>query len=195
MSNFLKRLFSVWNNPVSHPQDNISFQRDNSDWKALFDDASVITNGPKQIREAQDRLMIRLSQAYQVYERISREEVSLLKGIIQAVDYCEGLDPCPREIKAVRELLLSILNNQGVISWSPIIGKPVPEGCEPISEEISADFSSQTILKVLTPGYLWKDSTVIRRPRVVVSKQPSKDISTVSDKAKEVFNGRSRNRN
>ena len=180
MSSFWKRLFNFGNHPGLHSQEIISFQRDDSDWKAVFDDASVLINGPKQIEEAQTRIMSRLSRVYQVFDRLSRKQAAFIQGVIQAVDYCEGLDPRPTEIKAVHDLLLGVLDDQDVTPWLPTTGKLIPEGCEPISEEISADFSSQTILKVLTPGYLWKDGTILRRPRVVVSRQPSKDTPQVN---------------
>jgi len=176
MSSFCRRLFNIGNHPGIRFQESISFQQDDSNWKAVFDDASILINGPKQIEEVQTRMMGRLSQVYQIFDRLSRKQTAFVLDVIQAVDYCEGLDPRPAEINAVHELLLGVLDNQGVTPWSPTIGKLIPEGCKPISEEISADFSSQTILKVLKPGYLWKDGTIIRHPLVIVSRQPSKDI-------------------
>jgi hypothetical protein len=170
MSGFWKKILGSRGHPNLRPQESISFERDASDWKAVFDDASILINGPKQIEETQARLMSHLSRVYQVFERQNQQQVTFLQSVIGAVDYCEGLDPRTKEINAVRQLLLSALFDQGVAPWAPTIGERNPEGCEPVAVEISADHPALTVLKVLTSGYIWKSNTILRRPRVVISK-------------------------
>jgi hypothetical protein len=188
MSSFWNRLRTLGSRPSLPSQERVSFQQDDSDWKAVFEDASLLINGPKQIEEAQARMMSRLLRVYQTFERLSRQQAAFLQGVIRAVDYCDGLEPRLAEINAVRDLLLGVLSDQGVIPWSPTIGERIPEGCEPIAEEFSADHPPQTVLKVPTPGYLWKDGTILRRPRIIVSMLPPTEIPQVDSPSQTPIN-------
>jgi len=154
----------------------VSFQLAQADWQAVFQDANILTNWPRQVEEAQSRIMSRLLRAYEAYERLGQRYTSLLSGVVRTVDFCEGLNPPSEEVRAIRHQLLSLLGEHGIVPWSPQVGEPVPEGCEIIGVIPSADAPPNTVKEVAVPGYLWKDGTILRRPGVVITRAPTEEV-------------------
>jgi molecular chaperone GrpE (heat shock protein) len=165
MNGFLKK-----NKPISG--NSIPGSSNNEEWKALFKNISIIDNGLAEAREANNNLHARLSRVLDAFNKISEQQGSMLIQLIKIVDYCMSLNPAPAEIEAVEAQLLSILKEQGVSIWSPAIGEPLPEHCEAIAVKETSEFAAQTVLEVLSPGYLWGETILLRRPRVVLSQIP-----------------------
>jgi hypothetical protein len=88
------------------------FWMDQEVWREAFQDASLLANGPRQVEEAQERIVGRLMRAYEAHEHLHRQHAALLEGIVQALDFCEGLRPASPEVDALHGQLLGLLAEQ-----------------------------------------------------------------------------------
>jgi molecular chaperone GrpE (heat shock protein) len=170
MSQFWKK--NQPDDPRANRQQNerLAYLTDTADWKSLFEDVSLMADCLKQAEERRSHLKEKLSRVLDTHSQLAEKQGLLLQNVIRTLDYCEGLAPRSIEIEAVRTQLQAMLGEQGVAAWSPTIGEPMPEGCEPIAERPSAEQPAQTILEVLAPGYVWGRTMLLRRPRVVISR-------------------------
>jgi len=186
MSTFWQRmLITIGRFLKGASRSSVSFQL--ADWQAVFKDAEILTNYPRQVEEAQSRIMSHLLRVYEAHERLGQRYTSLLSGVVKIVDFCEGLNPPSDEVRAIRHQLLSLLGEHGIVPWSPQVGKPVPaEGCDIIDRIPSADAPPNTVKEVAVPGYLWKDGTILRRPGVVITKAPTEKVQREEAEVKEV---------
>jgi hypothetical protein len=143
-----------------------------TDWKSLFQDISILTDGLKQAGEASEHMRALSSRLLDEFNRVNQKHGTLLQNVIKSLDYCDGVNPRAIELEAVRSQLLAILRNEEVAVWRPELGKPMPEGCEPIGEKPSSEYPPQSVMEVLLPGYVWGEKVLLRRPRVIISKMP-----------------------
>ncbi|MHB8808217.1 MAG: nucleotide exchange factor GrpE [Anaerolineaceae bacterium] len=165
MNRFLKKKKTIEENSIPSSSTN-------DEWKSLFKNISVIDDGLVQAREANNNLHARLSRVLEAFEKIGEQQGKIFIDLINILDYCRSLNPAPPEIEGIQAQILSILKDQGVSIWSPVIGEPMPEHCEAIAVKETSEYNAQTILEVISPGYLWGEKILLRRPRVVLSKLP-----------------------
>lgn len=165
-----------------HASENRSYVNNTLDWKSLFESAAIIGDGLKQAEDAQGLLHARLSRVLDVFNQVTQRQGKLLLRVIEAVDFCEGMNPRPVEIEAMYNRLLAILRDEGVTSWSINIGEPMSEGCEPVAEKESSEFPPGTVLAMVLPGYLWDKTVLLRRPRVVIAKSMPQPEEPAVDK-------------
>jgi len=142
MGTFLEKLLGRWSRPAS--KTGFTIQQYENDWRAAFQDATILSNAPRQLEEARNRMISQLGRIYEIYERLGRRYDSLLLGVIEMVSFCDGLK-ASEEIQAIHRQLLNLLDEHGVTPWSPQVGKPAPDGCERMATVPSRD---------LPPGYV-----------------------------------------
>ncbi|MGV8025028.1 MAG: nucleotide exchange factor GrpE [Anaerolineaceae bacterium] len=165
MNNFFKKKKTIAENSIPSSSNN-------DEWKSLFKNISVIDDGLIHAQEANNNLHARLSRVLEAFNRISEQQGNILVDLIKILDYCVNLDPITPEIEGIQAQIASILKDQGVTIWSPSIGELMPEHCEPIAVKETNEYGAQTVLEVISPGYLWGDTILLRRPRVVLSQLP-----------------------
>lgn len=165
-----------------HPSGDRSYVNNTLEWKSLFESTAIIGDGLKQAEEAQGLLHARLSRVLDIFNQVTQRQGKLLQKVIEAVDFCEGMNPRPVEIEAIHNRLLAVLQDEGVSTWSINIGEPMPEGCEPVAEKASSEFPPGTVLAMVLPGYLWDKTVLLRRPRVVISKSMPQPEEPAVDK-------------
>lgn len=178
MPTWLARLLGRGRVPAT--QERQGYMADETDtWRAAFEEARFLSEAPRRLQEAQSQMVNHLGRAYQAHERLGRRYATLLQGIMQAVDLCEGLQPDESAggdqegLAAIRRALVELLADHGILRWTCQPGEPVREGCEIVGIEERGDLPENTIASVVAPGYRRPNGEVLRRAQVTVSRAPA----------------------
>lgn len=169
VSKFWRNLFGPRGRSTGSGQRETPFWMDQEEWREAFQDASLLANGPRQVEEAQGRIVGRLMRAYESHERLGRQHATLLEGVVRALDFCEGLRPASPEVEILHSQLLGLLADQGLAPWSPPPGEPVPEGCEVVGVVPSEKHPPGAVERVVAPAYLWHGRLLFRPARVLMT--------------------------
>lgn len=171
MSTLLARIFGRRSRSSSMPGS--SLQLIENDWKNAFQDAAVLTNAPRELEEAQNRMTSNLGRVYTIYKQLGKNYDALLLDVIRMANFCEELEP-QKEIQAIHTKLLNLLAERDVVPWSPQIGEPAPAGCKILDVTASTDLPPGVVHEVVKQGF-HKSGIVLHQCQVIVTTAPTKN--------------------
>lgn len=141
-------------------------------WQETFRNAAVLVQEPQEVSLARQRLTDLIARTYRRQQELWQTLAGLVNEVIQIVDFCEELKNPAEDVQAIQRQLNRVLSQAGLEPWRPEEGQSLPDNCEVVESQEQAELAEGTVLRVVTPGYRWKDGRIFRPPRLVVARPP-----------------------